>query len=549
MKRQKVATIILFILTFIILMQFALYSANSLNRLQNDWVSLKSVVKTHLLSQDEYHSTRVVVHKNQLNLNTWHGYNGVFLDKKIIIKEIKFDANFPDQESTFTVVTGFNGNGYYGIRLSANKKNKNAFVFADKEGRFKLIKQLPIKNFVGSIQFFIKYEKNKIILKWKSDFEETSHIIEFNNIIQAGFFGFIGGKRSGLSIDDIVITTPTQKIKENFTNKKDILVAIIFSMLMILIVVVICQIFSRTIRLDNLAYLTIFLTLGFIASITFYYDYNWWSKNYYVGFSFKDKSKVNLFLEDKRTKFFNFMASLNENPSLLPLNSNFSKMIHQSKNNTVCNLTKGFPYKSEDRHEAHKLICNSENRLKTIKFGFIGSSQTYGSGAFRLEDSWVNQFNRKLQANLKCSIESINMSVSGADPGYLYNKFITLWKDYKFDYVFINLSSNGSFENLKKYYPLIIKEVGSRSALPILLVEANDDELVNIKKKNFIKKFANLNNLPMVNLSSFMNSKKVIDSGFLWFDYVHFSPYGHTIASEFLLSKVNEQNLISCKNN
>src|SRR4029450_8318086 len=79
----------------------------------------------------------------------------------------------------------------------------------------------------------------------------------------------------------------------------------------------------------------------------------------------------------------------------------------------------------------------------TIRVAFLGTSQTYGSGAERIAETFVARCHGLLaQALGDISVETYNFSLSGSNSTELLGKYAESWRFSRPDLLVINLSTN-----------------------------------------------------------------------------------------------------------
>ena len=80
---------------------------------------------------------------------------------------------------------------------------------------------------------------------------------------------------------------------------------------------------------------------------------------------------------------------------------------------------------------------------RTIRVAFLGTSQTWGSGAERISETFVARCHGLLaQALGDISVETYNFSISGSNSTELLGKYAESWRFSQPDLLVINLSTN-----------------------------------------------------------------------------------------------------------
>jgi len=241
-----------------------------------------------------------------------------------------------------------------------------------------------------------------------------------------------------------------------------------------------------------------------------------------------------------RTLFFDHLLQINN--VLYPRDP--SRFNHP-KTGSQC--TALLPFKYHDLNSDNYLVsCADSFELRKnqnkVRIGFIGSSQTYGSGARSINQSFVIQLHKMLQEKFKvsCRIDTVNMSQSGGTAKSLLKSYNKHWSDYEFDYILVNLATSDDEESFEYYYKELLITLDRNSQKVILLTEANDNSDRLRIKHDIIAKMARQLNLQLFDLQHYIDSSMTNSTGQIWWDFVHFNQYGHDLVATWLyLNLVN----------
>lgn len=181
---------------------------------------------------------------------------------------------------------------------------------------------------------------------------------------------------------------------------------------------------------------------------------------------------------------------------------------------------------------------------KTIRILFIGTSQTWGAGAREETETFVNRMERRLNSNvvLNCHFECINTGLSGYNASRLLNLYINEWLVLEPQIVVINLSNNDNnsvqFTNvLRRFADLnISKGIKTMFVLEANSIEVNPGEL---KQHKFMRQVGKEKGILIADLHNYLLQN--YDKGFLWWDFVHLTSFGHKLAADFLFEKISEE--------
>ncbi len=171
---------------------------------------------------------------------------------------------------------------------------------------------------------------------------------------------------------------------------------------------------------------------------------------------------------------------------------------------------------------------------------FVGTSQTWGAGAQRGEETWVAQLESLLNRQHPSGgpFVCVNGGVSAARAEDLV-PLVREWLGYRPDGVVINLASNDK-ATPESFEPAIREMVASALAAgsrPVLLMEPNISPGPGLRTRHqdLARVAADLA-IPLVDLQTFMN--RLADSGFVWWDHVHLTSYGQRRLAEKLYEEM-----------
>ena len=132
------------------------------------------------------------------------------------------------------------------------------------------------------------------------------------------------------------------------------------------------------------------------------------------------------------------------------------------------------------------------------------------------------------------------MSASASNSEKLKANYLSNWKDIEFDFVFINLGNNDRVEGFETNLTALIEILNKTQSQIILMLEPNTK--FNLAEKHaVIKKVARDFSLPVLDLNLFIQSPKIIDSGLIWWDFIHFTQYGHDLVGSWLFREFKKK--------
>lgn len=189
------------------------------------------------------------------------------------------------------------------------------------------------------------------------------------------------------------------------------------------------------------------------------------------------------------------------------------------------------------------------NKEKYLKIAFIGGSQTWGAGATGINNTFVSLIIKDLAHKTKHKVVGINFSICG---GVLYNflERSDLILKFKPDLFIVNFGANDG-ETIDSHFEHQMKEfidkIKQEKINMLFSIEALSHEYIANEppKAEIIREFALKHNINLVSLHNHLSLPKIRDSGLLWHDQVHFTDFGHILASQFFINTESYKNLTS----
>ena len=177
----------------------------------------------------------------------------------------------------------------------------------------------------------------------------------------------------------------------------------------------------------------------------------------------------------------------------------------------------------------------------SFTLAFNISSQTIGAGAANLDATFFAQIHHLLsRARLgpaSRKLESLNISVSAVHSTQQWGEYSKVAPSFGPDLIVINLSSNDREGELG---PGVLKflDYNEKHAIgTVLLQEANAEGAVSaglLSKHTVLKILGEAHHVPVWNLHGYLSSDEIRDSGFLWWDSVHLTNWGHQQVARWL---------------
>jgi lysophospholipase L1-like esterase len=519
-----------------------LLSQNTLYNNEN-WIVQKRMLKMFVMGSDEFLLTRHPLHRNKLNLGSYFGFQKVQLAHQVESNEVDFEFK-NNYQSYLDFIYFQNESTSFGIRLS-NQKNQPSFNFElNKVGKF--VKKIPIEININNEKwntFSLSVLKNKLLAKLNgSQISKTEFLAKINIVsFQSGI--------NGSWIDNISVHSENKGLfNESFSNHKHMVGYLILNYLALL--------FLGGILKFYLSYLNeSFFNICIASLVAFYFMFGSWfffDFYYYSGVVPRENgitkelnpqiSLTSLNLEEFREFLFSKWSQLGNGKKIssegirnlgYPENRIWKELIYCGPVKQIC--------KSDEGHLAIQLNSKKANIYRVL---FIGTSQTIGSGAKELEETFVVKTHNLIASHLSSNVqlETLNISVSGSDAERLYKLYSHEYVKYLPDLVVINLSNNDLSNNFKIQIQKFIKINLMNKIKTVFLKEANYYEagsrLMLLKNHQILNELASQNDIPILDLHEYLKNTKLLNSGIVWWDIVHLSSYGQNLVANWLAPQI-----------
>jgi lysophospholipase L1-like esterase len=442
-----------------------------------------------------YEDTQSLAH-NQLNLGAWHGNHDVRFSEPVNPTDFSFRCRF-DEGAYLVIVVGSQGDMSEGIRLTNADRFPGAHLRWERNGEFTrrtLLDGLAVKaDHWYSVKLHYGPESCSIAL----DGVEIASIPLLHQ--EERSIGFRNGYR-GVSIDDVVIDThdPDVSFVEGFDRfahlPKEFAAVLSIALLVFLGLVAFAK--RKTPKLA-----IIVMSVGVINLVAspvgfgFCYLYTEHMADKYPKASDEDVQRA-----EAELKYDNQRYILNDLAARYPKE------------------------KPED----------------TQRVLLVGSSQTWGSGVLKSSDRFSEQLEVLLNGDGDGlpQVECINSGMPGTKSRTLHPYFEEL-ATYQPDVVLINLGHNDEFPArftgfLRRY----IDDILAIHAAPVFSLEPVSAE----KWGPWLDRHSAMNalilELDIPHVQTTVKIDELFDTGFLYWDSVHLTSYGHRLMAEALHEEV-----------
>jgi len=492
---KKKILIIAFVLSSILINIFCVLSAVvNYNTLHNsgNWINQKTKLARAVAGSASFMNTMPALYKFRLNLSKWQGHHELVFNRELNPEEISFNYKMDDKQYfVFFFNSDKEGSKFSGFRISNNELYASIFFHTMDDKFIDKTKIAYVESDVKKMHTFkIKFLPESFIVlideKEIFTFQESARVNSF-----VGFRGGFADLRS--DIDDFVITEKNgNTIADSFLNWK---------------------------LVPKISFYTI---LFFCL---------------YLGLAY---TILKIFLRLENIVVLKYTAYINFNLLLIALFVYVAMYSHISKIYlTQSRVYPGYPLIPTTEEVIHQIKNQySDNKKNQTRIWFVGSSQTWGAGVYKEEDTFVRRIEKELQKN-NPNLECINGGVSGFTSKMALDLYKELFSKIKPDIVVINFSHNDAiFKVSLEEYIQSLKEIVElnrahqvTTILSIEPVEIHFDEPETHRKA--MKDFALNENIPLIDMHKEMASK--YDEGFLWWDRVHLTSYGNSLFADIML--------------
>jgi len=538
--------------------QFIQYSRNVLLT-NGQWVSSKPLMQMYVMGSEQFMTTRNPLFRNRLHLGEWHGFNEVSLKELVEPAAIEYRFRLSPGAYLYFIFNR-SASGHYGIRLSRNAKFPSRFYQANRLNKFvsrTALDLTPSRLHDGWHNLVLSFGSGEVIANL--DGAALASMPVKNEGPQ--IIGLRGGFLPA-DVDSVRITGKDGRtiLDDSFSNRRHYwttLAAVAVVSLVVIGLTTVPLLRRHSPYEFKLGVFRCLMGLGvaiMVLSLLFAFDYFFWSSRYL----YKDylpggahAFAVNVQIEALRQKLFLYPKGVNAFPLDKELSAAITRWdgdhrfdggrFHRGKPiifREIVRYTREHPMVPEflDEGQVRGLPPKSD---RTIRVAFLGTSQTWGSGAERISETFVARCHRLLaQALGDISVETYNFSISGSNSTELLTKYAELWRFSGPDLLVINLSTNdGKSHTLTANLRTVAHLARAAGGRVVFLLEPNAAEVDHRglqEKHSAIQRLGQELHVPVWNLDGYMSSDPVYDSGIMWWDKVHLTSYGHDVVAEWL---------------
>lgn len=177
----------------------------------------------------------------------------------------------------------------------------------------------------------------------------------------------------------------------------------------------------------------------------------------------------------------------------------------------------------------------------TFRLLVLGTSQTWGAGARAEEETFVRRLEPLLAARLGRPVECVNAAVSALRTRHVLGLLRRELAGLNASAALVNLANNDvDVERFRRDLDALAGELARRGIPAVFALEPNSVERVPgdtphgdlAAKHEVVRAVAARHGRPVVDLHGWLAERR--DAGFLWWDFVHLTSFGHRLVAGFL---------------
>jgi len=169
----------------------------------------------------------------------------------------------------------------------------------------------------------------------------------------------------------------------------------------------------------------------------------------------------------------------------------------------------------------------------------LGSSQTWGAGARRADEAWPARLERLLNGSLRPGERPwacVNTGISGAVAERIFELYRREWSMPEPELVVVDLSNNDrDREAFRRALEELVAWNRARGIPTLLVLEPNSLESISHELEpnhRIMRQVGAATGTPVVDMMAALAAEP--DAGFLWWDGVHLTSFGHRRFAEIL---------------
>ena len=419
---------------------------------------------------------------NRLNLGAYHGDQELIYQAPVILKELDCDFEVADR-AALTVEFNRTDRGYAGVRFSRSDVLESVFFIASPEGAFTTKVALgPAILRAGWNHLHLSLADGQVNVWLNGDFI-ISQPLDAASPQQIGF----RGSSEPSAVDNVRIVGRSETVVETFRNTRNYWPIFLAILAVLSLATVVGR---RPAAVVTVSMLTLAVIAGGIVILS------------------------HLYLSERY-------------PGLGSIDFRGYRTTIETKDEVVQRLARQYP---RDAGGAIRIL-------------FLGTSQTWGAGASQTIDAYPEQIEGRLNAEAGARYQCINAGISGVKSDVVASFYESDWILLAPKLVVVDLSNNDGKQAVTFRRNLVkIAELGRSHGIKTLFVlESNSAERSpgRLPLHDVMVDVAREAGLPVVDLHGYINQH--LNDGFLFWDFVHLTSFGHRIAADALYPAVRRE--------
>ncbi|MCP5056101.1 MAG: SGNH/GDSL hydrolase family protein [bacterium] len=458
------------------------------------WQSAKIGLSHGILGSVSFMTTRTALFRERLDLGVWHGHHELRWHELLDPERIELRFRLPG-EGTFTVLLGDDHVGFDAVRFSRSPGLSGGCFRVAPGGRFEKRSALPVSS-SGALDgewHRFEWQGGQVSLDGES----------LGPCGQAGSASVRLGLRSTAGrkawVDDLrIVARDGRAVEEHFANRRGAVAVGLVALLLVLGATGVVWLGTRAARQrgevsGGAVLLLAELVLVAMAALLFATEW------IYLGR-----------LHPKQPDFADYENHIEYEGEIVP------RLARE-----------------------HPLVPPAPGVRRIV---FLGSSQTWGSGAAAAEEPWVTRLERGWNetASPGTRVECINTGIPAFTGPQIVPLWTETWSAWAPELVVVDLGNNDrDFEALEQALETLAVFNRERGIHTVFVLEPNtieargEESLAGLlERHDILRKVGGRHGLPVLDLHAALVARR--DEGFLWWDRVHLTSFGHQVMAEEL---------------
>jgi lysophospholipase L1-like esterase len=508
-----------------------------------NWLASKSYGTYHggLMGAHQFMSERQPLAGRNLNLAEWHGFNEISYNKLLDLQ--KLDLKFKLlPESYLWIFFDQDGQDRIGIRLSRNSEFPSGIYRRLANRKLLQEKSLPLMASTENHLTITSGEETSDPFRIKINEQLPLSLQRLSKMelvtLKAG--------TEKVFITSVTLESPDATFREDFKPPWSLpFISIAFLLISALCFIV--WLGYRRYRPETIFIaisLCIFiLTQGLINFDRYFYAPYFFYSGYIPG-GYTVNSRLTQF-EEKRAQFFS--QKMEDSP--LPMEVKIAEALNISTK-TQIDTFNDFQWLPPGGSISYLKTLNDLQHLpKTPLLLIVGTSQAWGAGASAPKKTWFYELATQLNKKFSAPISLLNISKCGSNLKELNPQLEKVLTVVSPKAILVNIGSNDqgeSHEEFEGYLKQVLTMAHKKNAKVIFSLEPENYEIMKletIKTHAIMKLVSGINHIPLVDARSYFVKPEIRDSGFLFWDIVHFDDWGHLLFANLLIDSLDWQKL------